>query len=283
MPPPPPPQLPIELAAEIESRLGSAWSIVPLAATGRTSAVLVGDRIVAVVKMLRPERRPDDVRRVLEALRAHGIPCPALLGAAAGEASWFALFEHVGGCRPDRSSEGWASMWSAAFSTLRDLAKLPAPAAPWDLESEWLQRVEPASAEDGAAADLWNQLRDRRPDGTRCLAHGDFAPQNFVLADPGLTLIDWEDVGHARPGFDAGWLLSLNRVAAGPGWPHGRLMKALMQLGIAASNLRWFEGLGLLRMHARAHAWNDRPLEREFVLETLRSEIREYLAVGRSA
>jgi Ser/Thr protein kinase RdoA (MazF antagonist) len=281
--PPTPPQLPIQLAAEIASRLGSDWSIVSLAATGRTYAVLVGNRIVAVVKMLRLERRPDDVRRVLETVRAHGIPCPALLGAAAGAACWFALFEHVGGRRPDRSCEGWASMWSAAFSTLRHLAELSAPAAPWDLESEWLQLVGPAAAEDDAAADLWNQLGERRPGGTRCLAHGDFAPQNFVLADLGLALIDWEDVGYARPGFDAGWLLSLNRVAAGPGWPQGRLMKELTQLGIAASNLRWFEGLGLLRMHARAHAWDDRPVERDFVLETVRSEIREYLAVGRSA
>lgn len=271
-------RLPAELAVQIDSRLGPGWSVAPLGVTGQTYAVWVGGRTAAVIKRLRPNRRPEDVRRALEIIRACGVACPVLLASAPASAGWLALFEHIDGHSPDPSSSEWAEMWSAALSFLPRLTWIRERVASWDLESEWLENVAPAAAEYEAASDLLRRLRDHAPDGIPCLAHGDFAPQNFVLGAQGLALIDWEEVGYARPGFDAGWLLSLNRVGAGPRWQQEMLLGTLINMGIAASNLNWFEGMGLLRMHARAHSWKDRPLERALALETIRSAIWAYAA-----
>jgi aminoglycoside phosphotransferase (APT) family kinase protein len=278
MPSPGLPILPAELAVQIDSRFGRGWSLAAFGASRRTYAVRVGGRSMAVVKTLRPDRRPEDVCRALEIVRTHDVACPALLASVRAAAGWFALFEYVEGHGPDASSGTWAAMWSVAFSLLPRLAGICERVASWDLEREWLDNVASAASDDEAASDLFDQLRQRAPDGIPCLAHGDFAPQNFVLGGLGLTLIDWEDSGYARPGFDAGWLLSLNRVGAGPRWPQEVLQGTLTDLGIAASNLKWFEGMGLLRMHARAYSWSDRPFQRALVLETVRAAIREYQA-----
>lgn len=266
--------LPADLSVQIDARFGCGWSAAALAANRRTYAVRVEDRTVAVVKTLRADRHPDDVRRALEIVRTRGIACPALLASVPTSAGCLAVFEHVEGDGADPLSSGWADMWSTALSLLPRLASIRERVAAWDLENEWLAEVAPAAAEDVAAAALLQQLHDRAPEGLPCFAHGDFAPQNFVLGGPGLTLIDWEHFGYARPGFDAGWLLSLNRVGAGPQWPQEVLLETLIDAGVEPSNLTWFEGLGLLRMHARAYSWSDRPFERAFVLETVRAAIR---------
>jgi aminoglycoside phosphotransferase (APT) family kinase protein len=233
---------------------------------------------VAVLKTLRPVRHPRDVCRALELARAHGIGCPTLLASAAAPSGWLALFDHVEGHVPDPLSTAWPKAWSAAVSLLTQLSRIREHVASWDLESEWLDNVAPAAAEDEAACDLLCRLRERAPDGVPCFAHGDFAPQNFVLGGPaGLTLIDWEDCGYSRPGFDAGWLLSLNRIGAGPRCEQTVLHRRLIdETGVVDTNLKWFEGLGLLRMHARAYAWTDRPLERAFILEAVRLAISSH-------
>jgi Ser/Thr protein kinase RdoA (MazF antagonist) len=268
------PLLPPEFATQIDARFGRRWSLAPLGRNRRTHAVRLGDRAVAVVKTIRSDREPHDVERAFRLLRTHGVACPALLTAIRAPTGWLALFEHVDGVEPDPSSLAWGDTWSAALSVLPRLAGIRERIAAWDLEREWLAFVAPAAVEYEAANELLERLRESEPGGTACLAHGDFAPQNFVVGDRGVTLVDWEDLGYARPGFDAGWLLSLNRVGAGPRWPHDVLLRKFVDMDIAPANLRWFEAIGLLRMHARAHSWTDRPLERTVVLETVRYAIR---------
>ena len=43
----------------------------------------------------------------------------------------------------------------------------------------------------------------------------------------GIVLVDWEEVGSAAPGFDAGWLLAHARVGA-TGRSHQELLAALI-------------------------------------------------------
>jgi hypothetical protein len=269
--------IPAALVAEIESRFGRAWTVLPLGTGRRTLAVRAGGAIRAIVKILQLDRRPEDVSRTLEMIRQHGVACPALLTSVRTSVGWVALFEHVEGHRPVLGSAEWAETWSAAFALMLRLAAIHERVAAWDLESEWLALVAPAAGEDEAAADVLHRLHERPPAGPLCLAHGDFAPQNFVLTAEGLTLIDWEHLGYARPGFDAGWLLGLNRVGTGPRWPQDRLAQRFAEMGLTRWNLKWFEGMGLLRMHARAHGWQDRPWERTFGLEMVRAAIRGWI------
>jgi hypothetical protein len=271
------PSIPAALVGEIESRFGPAWTVRPLGTGRRTLAVCAAGATRAVVKALAVDRRPEDVARTLEMIRAHGIACPALLASVRTSVGWLVLFEHVEGHRPVLGSAKWAETWSAAFDLMPRLTAIHERVAAWDLESEWLELAAPAAAEDEAAGDLLHRLRERTPEGRPCLAHGDFAPQNFVLTAEGLTLIDWEHLGYACPGFDAGWLLSLNLVGTGPRWPQDRLAQRFAEMGLTRWNLKWFEGMGLLRMHARAHAWRDRPWERTFGLEMVRTAIREWV------
>jgi aminoglycoside phosphotransferase (APT) family kinase protein len=67
-----------------------------------------------------------------------------------------------------------------------------------------------------------NRLIESLERHPRCLVHGDFSPKNILVADRGLTLVDFE-VGHCGdPAFDIGFFLShlvLKAFHFKPRWP----------------------------------------------------------------
>jgi hypothetical protein len=53
------------------------------------------------------------------------------------------------------------------------------------------------------------------------------------------------------------------------------LLASFMEMGLSASNLSWFEGMGLLRMLSRARSRRN-AFERELIVERLLAAIREF-------
>jgi len=119
------------------------------------------------------------------------------------------------------------------------------------LEPRWLTRLGQTLTDEPAALLLLDALRQSPPTGSCTLAHGDFSPQNIVRGAGGYVLIDWEEVGSAADGFDAGWLLAHARLGAGLR-SYGQTKTALLAAGFDERNLSWFESLGLVRLLFRA-------------------------------
>lgn len=181
------------------------------------------------------------------------IPCPPLLDCLEHQGSWFALFEFLEGKPLYWSGAGDAGQ-SGVFELLARVAHVTLPPTSRNIEREWLDRVSSLRADEASAARLLDDLEAHPPNGMPCLAHGDVAPQNLLDTLSGLALIDWEEVGAARPGFDAGWLLALNRIGAGLRVSRRVLLERAAGLGIPLSNAVWFEKLGLLRLQWRAQS-----------------------------
>lgn len=236
-----------------------------------------------VVKRMGYERDPGTVGSLLNHLRAAGMPCPRLVQGIPLADEWAALFTFEAGASVGLTDPVWPRVWEEALVRLEQLHKLPPLPPHWRLESLWQARLKALPFE-GAAAALWDHLQDSPPLGLPTLAHGDFAPQNFLWTEAGLMLIDWEEIGWAAPAFDAGWLLALNRVGAGPRLGQASLFASLIARGFPAHNLRWFEGLGLLRMLYRRWVPDGVPIPvAEQQLSTslrlvLQQRIAEYLA-----
>lgn len=264
--------------AQLAPLFGAEPTLAPLGTSGRTFSVTLGARVAGVAKRMARERRPADVARLLELVRRHGLAGPSLIGHLdLDDGAWLGVFTHVAGEAPRPGSPNWQATWDQAFAWLTRLALLVEPPGAYDLEAHWLARAAGPACDDDACLAMLQALRATRPGGPAVLAHGDFAPQNFVLAGAELALIDWEEIGRACPGFDGGWLLALNRVGAGPRLPQTVLWHRLVDAGLPAAALRWCEGLGLLRMHTRAHGWS--PDERRTaVLARVRAAVRACLA-----
>ena len=113
---------------------------------------------------------------------------------------------------------------------------------------EWTQRLSAFRYRDAAAELLRRRLFAQRPSSTPVLAHGDFAPQNLLEIPTGALLVDWEQCGSAPQAFDAGWLSALVRAELTPTGSPASLTRQLERLQIDADELRWCEGLGLLRL-----------------------------------
>jgi hypothetical protein len=271
------------LVARLARLLGRAPTLSPLGSSGSTFALTIDGRVRAVAKRVVDAARVPDLDRLLTLVRGKGLPCPSVLGGVEVEGTWYAVFSHLAGRELALGSCDWEPAWERAFEWLVQLGAIVEPPLSRDLEDHWLDLVDESARIDAACCAVQRVLRAAPPSGPRTLVHGDFAPQNFLLGADGLALVDWEEAGRARPGFDAGWLLALNRVGAGARMHRSVLFGRLAALGLAPPNLRWFEGLGLLRMHARALAWREAPARKTAVLGTavlgtVRHAARSYLA-----
>jgi aminoglycoside phosphotransferase (APT) family kinase protein len=142
----------------------------------------------------------------------------------------------------------------------------------WRLESLWLDRLERHFGGESAAAFVLGSLREDQPEGIETLAHGDFSNQNLVCSPAGIVLVDWEEVGSAAPGFDAGWLLAHARIGAS-GRSHDQCLAALLDVGFSQKNLDWFESLGLLRLLFRARTLQMDESHRRSVLDVVKREV----------
>jgi aminoglycoside phosphotransferase (APT) family kinase protein len=141
----------------------------------------------------------------------------------------------------------------------------------------WLERLSRFKFLHPPARRLLQYLLQTPLGGPRTLAHGDFSAQNLLCTADALILVDWEEVGCAPIGFDAGWLLALNCVGSGPRQPQGQLFQDLAARGFPEGNLHWFEGLGLLRLLYRAMTLPIDNVMRAFVVATVRARISDYV------
>jgi aminoglycoside phosphotransferase (APT) family kinase protein len=232
--------------AEVEARFGAVRQAVAVGSRPGTFIVVAGGRRL-VAKTLRNGWTAAETERLDDVLAAAAVPRAPLLACSA---EW-AFFGWVEGTPPRPASAGWDAAWDAAFTLLVALRSVRPPLAA-DPGARWLERVAETAGACPAAADAL-AIVTPAPAAARSLAHGDFAPQNFLHSPAGLVVVDWEEAGAADDGFDAGWLLALNRLGAGPRLPRPELAARLEGSGFAAAALRRWEGVGLLRMHYRVH------------------------------
>ena len=259
----------------IAARVGAILSVAPV---GRSHSTFVLDtetgRLVA--KRMTYERDPDRSMDVLARVR-QALPglCPRPLGAvAAGPGCWYALFEWVNGDGPPFAPGQADTIWRSTpglLVSMRDCAVAPE----WSLESIWLDRLHDHLRDHPPAAVLLASLRSTLPQGPRYLAHGDFSLQNFIRSAGGVVLLDWEEVGSAPSGFDAGWMLALTRLGYGPPTSPREMLDAFVTAGFPESNVTWFETLGLLRLLYRAQTLPIEDGTRQLVLKVVEKAVYE--------
>lgn len=219
-----------------------------------------------------PERHLDLITQLSRP--PHGF-CPRMLGAVILDPTcWYALFEWLDGAHRPLGPEYAELLWRSALDLLGQLRA--ATVVPERcIESVWLDRLDAHSFADVSASSLLSSLRRAGPEGPRTLAHGDFSVQNFVWSPRGVVLVDWEEVGSAPVGFDAGWMLALARMGHSPPRSHREMLTAFLDAGFQRSNLSWFEALGLLRLLYRAETL---PMDhglRRVVVSALRRAVGE--------
>jgi hypothetical protein len=257
---------------ELGAELGPIRQVLPVGRAATTFVVDTRERRV-VVKSIASDRDPQEYLRLMLQLR--GVPepyCPEPLAVYRGSGHcWHAVFAWVDSAH----SQGSAAppIWPAALGLLARM-RAHAGTTPWPLERRWLARLADHFEDEPAATALLAHLRATPPEGAPTLAHGDFSVQNLVLgADGSYWLVDWEEVGSAAPGFDAGWMVALARLGVDVGLEPARMVEAFCAADIPPSNLLWFERLATLRLLFRAKTLPLKPHLRELLLPTLREAV----------
>ena len=250
-------------------RLG-AQSVTPLGRSGATFVLATGSGRVVVKRMQAP-RALTPTRAVLDRIAREPSPLgPRLLDAVPGRGEcWYGLFEYV------ERAPGAPTAGLEAIVDLLGRIERSRAAPDWALEPLWLARLRTGLADEPAAQRMLDGLQSRLPDGPRLLAHGDFNLPNIVVGLGGTCLVDWEELGAAAPGFDAGWLLALGRTGAGLPWSHDVLAAALVRTGLPQANLDWFERLGILRLLYRARTLAIPEITRPLIVSALRRTLAD--------
>lgn len=245
---------------------------------GRSWVVAVGGERL-VVKRLGGERAIDDYVPLFNHVARLGIG-PRFVGAIPGTDGWYAVFEFVPGRQPPAAHPDWDLVWRqvpAILALLRSPAALPA----FDLLDHWRAVLAPYRFPDGAGRQLQELLFADEPDGQPVVAaHGDFSPQNFILAGADVMLIDWEEAGRAPIGFDPGWAIAVVEAGAAPGGDTSALLARLRRSAPDQAALRWFVRLGFLRMLWRAQTLPLTELVRAAIVARLGVTIARDLAGG---
>ena len=258
---------------EIAGRLGGITEVQAVGQSQATYIIQAGKGRV-VVKRMTYERDPHLYFELLTQLAE--MPsrcCPRLLGTVNTDASyWYALFEWVDGSAPPFPPAQIGFVWQAAIELLQSLRDCPLTSE-WFLDSLWLDRLGEALADEPAASLIVERLRQSVPGGPRSLAHGDFSVQNLLCKDGGLVLLDWEEIGSAPAGFDAGWMLALARVGHAPLLSYQAMRRGFLDAGFPSANLHWFEMLGVLRLLFRARTLSLEPPVRKRIVESVKREL----------
>src|SRR3990167_4173195 len=169
-----------------------------------------------VVKKMTRSYTPSAFREYYARVQSAGISCPNLVACFGWEHSCFACYDYSKGRIPVPGKQEWDKAWKKALDWLSRFQTVVSASPSWNLEKLWLKRALKICSSDPLGNRLLRWLRGNPVQGKWCAAHGDFAPQNWIWSGNSLILVDWEEPGYSRAGFDAGWLLALNRVGAGP-------------------------------------------------------------------
>jgi aminoglycoside phosphotransferase (APT) family kinase protein len=265
-----------QVRAAITRESGDIRRVQSVGRSGSTH-IVEADRMTVVVKRMDDLREPARFADYFTLLSREPSPfSPRLITTVELRACWFAVFEFVAGTVPNPAGSAWRTYWQAAYQLLERLRDLTAIVPEWPLETIWLERLSRWNFEYVPARFLLDSLGRRTPGGPRTLAHGDFGAQNLLHTRAGLVLVDWEEIGSAPIGFDAGWILALNRVGAGPLGDQLQVFQHLVARGFPAANLSWFEVLGLLRLLYRAMTLPLDAAVRTILVESIRAEISSY-------
>jgi hypothetical protein len=266
-----------ELSSIIARDLGSIRAVRPVG-IARKTCIVETQATTIVVKRLDYTRSPQQYAQLFNQIAEESLPlAPSLLQTVQLPEYWYALFAYVEGYVPSSNDPKWDSLWRSAFDLLVRIREMGDIVPEWMLESMWLERLSRFDFLYAPARSLLENLLQISPTGVRTLAHGDFSGQNLLWTPDGLILLDWEEVGSAYPGFDAGWLLALNRVGSGPQLAQAAMFNDFIGRGFPEENLYWFESLGLLRLLYRAMTL---PIEIRIwpiVVKTIRAIISDYV------
>jgi len=228
----------------IEAQTGMIWQA---GAIGRSSFRISTATAKFVLKPISEVDRWSRCVNVLRSLAASDGPfCPELVTTLQlDDGCRYALFRWIEGSPVlplQVGDPGW-NLVLELLAAVADWRIIPE----WRIDNIWLERLRLSLSDDPAASFIMNSLCGRPPRGTATLAHGDFGFQNLLQTENGMVLIDWEEMGSAAPGFDAGWMLAVTGLQAGA-QTRAELFRRLLDTGIPVDNLRWFERLGLLRL-----------------------------------
>lgn len=239
-----------------------------LVGTGRTADVVALDR-TRVVKWFQPSVSDASIRR--EATNASvaaelGVPTPAVYREVEHDGRRGVVFERVRGTTlaDDLLAHPWRVVgWARRFA---DLHRRIHAATPGDRETGSgdsvtdVPRLKPRLRGRIEAVDLPSStcrraldVLDALPDG-ETLCHGDFHPENALVGEGGLTIIDWLDATTGHPAADVArtsLLLHLARPAEESGVLSATAFRAIVGC------FRWY----YLRRYARQATFDRRLIE----------------------
>lgn len=235
-------------SGRLTERVGAVESLTPI---GRSTFRVVSDSgtfsLKKIVRRTDPARHFEILSRLAEPPHRF-CPRPVAI-LKSNRRAWHGLFEWTQG-RPFPSLDLDAPALRIALDLLASLADCEI-VPEWRLEPIWLRLLKRHLRDHAPSVFMLDRLRRNPPKGRPTLAHGDFSLQNILLSREGALLLDWEEVGSAASGFDAGWMMALARL--GVGGRHRRELCRLFQaVGFPRANLLWFERLGLLRLLYRS-------------------------------
>jgi aminoglycoside phosphotransferase (APT) family kinase protein len=258
---------------EITEKLGSITEIRAVGWSQSTYILQTGKGRV-VVKRMAYDREPNVYLELLTRLaEMRSRFCPRLLGTVCtDEDYWYALFEWMDGSTPPFPPSEIDFVWQAIIELLKRMRNYSL-ASEWFLDSMWLDRLGEALSDVPSASLILERLRCSIPNEHRSLAHGDFSVQNLLCHADGLVLLDWEEVGSAPAGFDAGWMLALARIGHAPLLSYTAMRSEFLDAGFPETNLHWFEMLGMLRLLFRARTLLIDPGVRERILVFVQREV----------
>ena len=174
----------------------------PLLGEGRAAEVFAwGD--AHILKLFLPScaARAAHEARITRAVRAAGLPVPAVVELAEVEGRQGIIYERVDG--PSMIERLMARPWGL-FRGARALAALHAAVHERRLDglpslkehlAEQIRAPGPLSAAERAAA---LRALDALPDGA-ALCHGDFHPDNVLMSPAGPVVVDWADATRGHP------------------------------------------------------------------------------------
>lgn len=266
------PQAPAVAALWARSRLHRDGSWKRLSTKGETWLFSIENERL-IFKAPKPAGNLRELVAIARAAAAVGIGPDVVDWVDTEEGGWLVL-RYVDGIQPAPADREWHRLWARIPSALYRLGRVSATGP--DLVKHWTDtllcypfpEVSARRLQERVAAAPWVQQ-----DGF--LAHGDFSPQNMVLVNDDIVLIDWELAGRAPEGFDAGWLLALTRTGIVQA-PCGdeRLEQLLTGGRVPLHLIHWYRELGLLRLLWRAHTLPMGEVHRNF----LRAQV--LLAIG---
>jgi len=267
----------------------------PIIGRGRTADILAWDDRTALKLYVEGSRR-EYVRREAEVARivhGAGLPAPAVFDSEAEDGLYEVdgrlgiLYEWVDGptMLHDLASRPWMIVaYSKALAALHAQIHsvsgegLPEMRERIERSIDWVAGQISETARQNARTAL-----ERLPD-VRTVCHGDFHPDNVMLAERGPVVIDWGPASAGHPAADVAWTVLLYRFGGTPvdtPWVARTVLLAARRLSLriylrAYFNLtgrtwsdvkEWLGVVTLLRLH------DEIPEEREALIRLAEREL----------